>query len=146
MAKSLFGPAGRSTFQWMSLPSGRVILWSLVTGRISCRTPARPRCGVLADQVGRTKNLSKALRRRGFVPVHDRGRVLVDLAVSIADGVEIISGIGGLGESAELYGPVASVPTAWRCLDEIAWAGDSGRARIARAPSTPPGAGVGSDR
>lgn len=38
---------------------------------------------MLADQVGLTTNLSKALRWRGFVPVHDRGRVLVDLAVCI---------------------------------------------------------------
>jgi len=91
---------------------------------------------MLADQVGLTTNLSRALRRRGFVSVHDRGRVLVDLAVSIADGTEVIRGIDALGESEELYGPVASVPTAWRCLDEIARAGDAGRARIVRAVST----------
>jgi len=30
--------------------------------------------------------LSGALARRGFVPVHDRGRVVTDLAVAIADG------------------------------------------------------------
>ena len=32
-----------------------------------------------------------------------------------------------------MFGPVASVPTAWRCLDEIAAAGAAGRRRIARA-------------
>ena len=41
---------------------------------------------LLADRVGLTGALSKSLRRRGFSPVHDRGRVLTDLAVVIADG------------------------------------------------------------
>jgi hypothetical protein len=86
---------------------------------------------MLSDRVGLTRSLSKVLRRRGFIPVHDRGRVLVDLAVSIADGGEVISGIEALGESEELFGPVASVPTTWRCLDEIADAGPGGRRRIA---------------
>ena len=43
---------------------------------------------LLADRVGLTEHLSTALSRRGFVPVHDRGRVLVDLAVLVADGGE----------------------------------------------------------
>ena len=38
-------------------------------------------------------------------------------------------------ESQELYGPVASVPTAWRCVDELAHAGHAGRRRIVRAVS-----------
>jgi hypothetical protein len=88
---------------------------------------------MLADKVGLTSNLSAGVRRRGFVPVHDRGRVLVDLAVCIADGAQIISGIAGMGESEELFGPVASVPTAWRSLDEIARSGAAGTRRIARA-------------
>ena len=41
---------------------------------------------LLADRTGLTGALSRALRRRGFTPVHDRGRVLVDAAVCIADG------------------------------------------------------------
>ncbi len=36
---------------------------------------------LLADRVGLTGALSNALARRSFVPVHDRGRVLVDVAV-----------------------------------------------------------------
>jgi hypothetical protein len=40
----------------------------------------------LADRSGLVSGLSKALARRGFVPVHDRGRVLADAAVVIADG------------------------------------------------------------
>jgi hypothetical protein len=34
-----------------------------------------------ADQVGLTGGPSRALARRSFRPVHDQGRVLVDLAV-----------------------------------------------------------------
>ena len=33
---------------------------------------------VLADRTGLTTGLSRALARRGFMPVHDRGRVLAD--------------------------------------------------------------------
>ena len=36
---------------------------------------------LLADRTGLTGALSRALRRRGFTPVHDRGRVLADTAV-----------------------------------------------------------------
>jgi hypothetical protein len=35
---------------------------------------------LLADRAGLTVALSRALARRGFVPLHDRGRVLTDLA------------------------------------------------------------------
>ena len=41
---------------------------------------------LLADRVGLTDQLSAALQRRSFVPRHDRGRVLVDLAVMLAAG------------------------------------------------------------
>ncbi len=74
---------------------------------------------LLADRTGLTGALSAALARCGFDPVHDRGRVLADVGVAIADGATTFSGFGVLGESAELYGPVASVPTAWRALTDI---------------------------
>jgi hypothetical protein len=48
---------------------------------------------LLADRVGLTDQLSRALQRRSFQPVHDRGRVLVDLAVLLADGGEAIADI-----------------------------------------------------
>ena len=35
---------------------------------------------LLADQVGLTAALSAVLTRRNFVPIHDRGRLLIDLA------------------------------------------------------------------
>ena len=63
---------------------------------------------LLADRGGLTAALSKALRRRGFSPVHDRGRVLVDTAVMIADGGRVLSDLASLRDQAELFGPVAS--------------------------------------
>jgi len=54
-------------------------------------------------------------RRRG----HDRGDVLVDLAVAIADGAETMSDLAGLRDQPELFGEVASHPTVWRTLDAI---------------------------
>jgi Transposase DDE domain group 1 len=74
---------------------------------------------LLADNTGLTGELSKALRRRGFTPVHDRGRVLVDAAVCIADGGRVLSDLATLRDQGELYGPVASDPTLWRALEEI---------------------------
>jgi hypothetical protein len=74
---------------------------------------------LLADRTGLSAELSKALARRSFVPVHDRGRVLVDVAVMIADGGEAIADIDVLRHQAQVLGPVASAPTVWRALDEI---------------------------
>jgi hypothetical protein len=54
-------------------------------------------------------------RRRG----HDRGEVLVDLGVMIADGGETISELVVLRNQPELFGEVASNPTAWRTLDAV---------------------------
>jgi hypothetical protein len=45
---------------------------------------------VLADKTGLTAGLSRALASRRLL-VHDRGRVLADLACAIADGAEVIS-------------------------------------------------------
>jgi hypothetical protein len=85
---------------------------------------------LLADRTGLTGALSGAVRRRGFTPVHDRGRVLVDAAVCIADGGRVLSDLAALRDQAELFGSVASDATLWRALEEI---GDAQRARIATA-------------
>jgi hypothetical protein len=74
----------------------------------------------LADAVGLSAGLSEAMaptkqRRRG----HDRGGVLVDLAVSIADGGETISDLAVLRDQPDLFGMVASTPTAWRALEAV---------------------------
>lgn len=85
---------------------------------------------LLADNTGLTGAISKALRRRGFTPVHDRGRVLVDTAVCIADGGRVLSDLATLRDQSELFGSVASDPTLWRALEEI---GAEQRERIATA-------------
>ena len=74
---------------------------------------------IIADRTGLTGGLSGALARRDWWPVHDRGRVLVDLAVMIADGGEAICDIDVLRHQDEVFGSVASPATCWRALDEI---------------------------
>nr|WP_257899434.1 transposase [Rhodococcus qingshengii] len=71
---------------------------------------------LLADRVGLTAGLSKAMARRRFIPIHDRGRVLIDVAVMLADGGESISDIGVLRHQSEVLGPVASAPRSWPIL------------------------------
>lgn len=74
----------------------------------------------LADEVGLTAALSAAMaptkQRRGG---HDRGRVLSDLAVMIADGGTRISDLAVLRDQPRLFDTVASTPTAWRTLEAI---------------------------
>jgi hypothetical protein len=53
------------------------------------------------------------------VPVHAPGQVFADLAVAIADGADAVTGIEVLRDREGLFGPVASMPTAWRLLDRI---------------------------
>ena len=81
----------------------------------------------LADNTGLTWGLSKALASARLL-IHDRGRVLADLACAIADGGEAISDFRVMRDQGELSGPVASVPTAWRALSEIAAGGEAARA------------------
>jgi hypothetical protein len=69
----------------------------------------------LADGVGLTEGLSEAMaptkqRRRG----HDRGQVLVDLAVAIADGATSISDLRVLANQPSLFGEVASTASSVR--------------------------------
>jgi hypothetical protein len=73
----------------------------------------------LADRTGLTAGLSRAATRNGFVPVHDRGRVLADTAVMIADGGRVLSDLAILRDQSELFGPVASDPTLWRTLNDV---------------------------
>jgi Transposase DDE domain group 1 len=85
----------------------------------------------LSDRTGLTAGLSAALPSP--LGGHDRGRVFSDLACAIADGARVISDFRVMGDQRELFGPVASVPTAWRALSEIARGGDRRRRRITAA-------------
>jgi hypothetical protein len=91
---------------------------------------------LLADRVGLTDQLSTELTRQSFTAVHDRGRVLVDLAVMIADGGEAIADIDVLRHQRDVLGAVASPPTVWRALDELTPARrrrvETARARVRR--------------
>ena len=60
---------------------------------------------------GWTAELSTALNRRCFTPVRDRGQVLVDVAVMLADGGEAIADIDVLRHQSTVWGSVASPPT-----------------------------------
>jgi hypothetical protein len=72
----------------------------------------------LADKTGLTRGLSQALFS-GRVLGHDRGRVLADISCAIADGARAISDFRVLADQGEVFGQVASVPTAYRTLEEI---------------------------
>ena len=87
---------------------------------------------LLADKTGLTGGLSRALASSRLL-VHDRGRVLADLACAIADGTQVITDFRVLADQAELFGLVASVPTAWRTLNEIASWGKRADSRITTA-------------
>jgi hypothetical protein len=86
----------------------------------------------LADNTGLTGGLSQALATQRLL-VHDRGRVLADLACAIADGGEAISDFRVIGDQSELFGRAASVPTVWRTLSEIADGGTKTARRITAA-------------
>ena len=83
----------------------------------------------LADKTGLTGGLSRALASDRLL-VHDRGRVLADLACAIADGAEVISDFRIMADQRELFGLVASVPTCWRALNETAAGGGRALMRI----------------
>ncbi len=91
---------------------------------------------LLADRTGLTAELSKVMARGSFVPVHDRGRVLTDVAVMLADGGEAIADIDVLRHHGGVLGSVASAPTVWRTLDEVTGGRlkkiQSARARVRR--------------
>src|SRR5713226_2039653 len=74
----------------------------------------------MADNSGLTDALSDALapmckRRRR----HDPGKVIADLAVTIASGGDALSSALALRLQPEVFGDVASVPTAFRVVDAI---------------------------
>jgi hypothetical protein len=86
----------------------------------------------LADRAGLTAALGwrdpQGHRR------HPNAAVLRDLAVMLADGGDCLSDLAALRDQPELFGPVASTPTAWRVLERTASDPDGlARLRAARA-------------
>ncbi len=75
----------------------------------------------VADRIGLTPALGIAvgepeLRAGG----HDRGRVVRDLAVMLADGGDCLADLRAVSDQAALFGQTASVSTAFRVIDQIA--------------------------
>lgn len=128
--EAVFPCRARSTFQVDDVTSWARDLAVEVGGRDVVNHAGAAALRLLADKSGLTAGSSKGLARRGFTPVHDRGRVLADTAVLIADGGRVLSDLAILRDQSELFGPVASDPTLWRALDAI---GESQRRKIARA-------------
>lgn len=73
----------------------------------------------VAERSGLEGKFSKTLAPLAQRRRHDPGRVLMDLAVTLADGGECIADLATLRQQPDLFGQVASTPTAWRVLDEI---------------------------
>jgi hypothetical protein len=74
----------------------------------------------MAESTGLTKALSEAMaptvhRARR----HDPGRVLLDMALTLADGGDCLSDLAVLRDQPCLFGPVASNPTASRVIDSV---------------------------
>lgn len=71
----------------------------------------------LADRIGLTAAMSEAMEECGISwRIHDPGIVLTHLAVAMADGADCLADFAALKEQQQLFGPVASVPTAWRVV------------------------------
>jgi hypothetical protein len=90
----------------------------------------------LADRLG----LTDALRRfaapvTGRARRHAPARVLRDVIVMLLDGGDCLSDLRLLVGGQDLLGQVASIPTAWRTIDQVGLAGEDGLAglRLARA-------------
>jgi hypothetical protein len=83
--------------------------------------PGAALLGELADRLGLTRALSwRAGRAQTSRHRHDAGPVLPDLAVLLADGGDCLSDLAVLRQQPELFGPVASTPTAWRVIERVA--------------------------
>ena len=92
-----------------------------------------------ADQAGLTAGLYGALRRKGTLPLLDRGTVLASMAVAIALGATSMSDIALLAHLSPVLGAAPSGPTVRRALDlagpRACWTGSPGPGR--RPASTP---------
>jgi hypothetical protein len=76
--------------------------------------------GDLADRLGLTSAYSAAMRWSGErAPAHDRGRLLTQVAVMLADGGRCVADMATLRDDPDLFGEVASDATTWRTFQTI---------------------------
>jgi hypothetical protein len=90
----------------------------------------------LADRLGLPAELDRwAGRGQPGQTRHRAGKVVTHLAVMLADGGDCLSDLAALRDQPGLFGPVASIPTAWRVIERLAQADEQGLAglRLARA-------------
>ena len=89
----------------------------------------------LADLTGLSARVSAALANTYKGPwIHAPGDVFADLAAAVADGADCVDGAGQLWSDREqVFGPVASTTTLWRCVDERIDAAHLPAIRAARA-------------
>ena len=72
-------------------------------------------------KIGLDRELSAALRPwRRPLAVHDPGKVLLDLAISVAIGGDCLADIAQVRSEAAVFGRVASDPTVSRLVDTLA--------------------------
>ena len=72
----------------------------------------------LSDRLGLTCELGRRANLGLRAGAHDRGQVLRDLVVMLADGGDCVSDLAALRDQPDLFGTVCSTPTAWRVLAE----------------------------
>jgi hypothetical protein len=91
-----------------------------------------PLLRLLAETSTLRGHLSKALVKPGFLPGHDRGQVLIDVATGLAMGATSArAAMETAAQASVVTGPIASPVTAWRLLDQELDA--AALAKIARA-------------
>jgi hypothetical protein len=87
-----------------------------------------------AEAVGLDAALSAAIGPwRAPLARHDPGKVLLDLAVSLAIGGDCLADVAQLRAAPEVFGPVASDPTVSRLIDRLADDAPAALAAIAAA-------------
>jgi hypothetical protein len=96
--------------------------------------------GVLLVEAARRTGLADALSAalepwRKPRAVHDPGKALLDLALTVALGGDCLSDIAMLRAEPAVFGPVASDPTVSRLVDALAAAGPRALTAIRRARS-----------
>jgi hypothetical protein len=90
--------------------------------------------GSFADRIGLGETLSEAVGWSGpGMPVHDRGRVLVQTMLMLAGGGESCADIEALASQPRLFGPVCSDSTLYRTFTETLDTDAVTRARLAIA-------------
>ena len=127
-------PSGTGRYRSTSRP-----LWtdtpqkSVTTPNLRAGESRADAAAALADKTGLTGRLSKALATPRLL-IHDRGRVLADLACAIADGAEVISDFRVVGDQKqELFGRSPRFPRPGGRWMRSPRAGTAALARITRA-------------